>query len=155
MKRVAKSSAKKKWTKKSAIKKKTPARTTKAKAFLPAFVSLLQSRGLKVPRGLKEAPPEAYADQHADVVRLLSNLSDSELQAQAARIAGYAAKKSARARAAWNTSPLIVELRRRGLKEPPAPNRVLGAAISYRKPLHEWTDKEILEVAGEWSRRAH
>lgn len=138
--------------------RKAPARNTKRSSiknhgFLDAFIALLDDRGLRIPKGLKEAPPEAYASQDAEVVQLLAKLSDQELTNQADRIAGYSERRLSRAKSAWNTSPLIVELRRRKLKEPPAPDRVIGAAISFKKPLHEWTDREVLEAAQEWSRR--
>lgn len=134
---------------------------TKAKAkpkggsdtFPGALAKLLRSRKLKVPKGLAEAPPDAYANQPAAFVETLATLDDDALQKQADKVAGYAARQAERARASWDTSPLIVELRRRKLKEPPRPARVVGAAFSMKKPLREWSDEAILEVAREWSKR--
>ncbi len=121
--------------------------------FPDALAKLLRSRKLKVPKGLEDAPPEAYANQPAAFVETLAALDDEPLQRQAEKVAGYAARQAERARASWDTSPLILELRRRKLKEPPRPARVVGAAFSMKKPLREWSDEAILEVAREWSKR--
>lgn len=143
--------------KKSASKKGrtgTPKKKTARGASFPAaFAELLKSRKIRVPRGLSSAPPEAYANQPASFVETLSRLSDDELRAHADKIAAYKKRQEDRARTAWEGSPLIKEIRRRKLKEPPRPGRVVGAAFSVKKPLGEWTDKELLAAAKEWSRR--
>ena len=121
--------------------------------FPKAFAALLKSRGLKVPRGLLGAPPEAYARQPAAAVERLARANDQTLEAQAGKIAGFVSRRAARAKQFWDGSPLIAELRRRKLEEPPAPQRVVGASFSLKKPLDEWTDTEILEAARAWSSR--
>ncbi|HVE91742.1 MAG TPA: hypothetical protein VNE62_05530 [Actinomycetota bacterium] len=124
-----------------------------APGFPEALAKLLKERKLKVPAGLTSAPPEAYAHQPAAYVQQLAKLSDEALAAQAARVAGYAAKQAARAKDAWDRSPLIVEMKRRKLKVPPRPAKVVGAAFSLKTPLREWTDEQLVEVAKEWARR--
>jgi hypothetical protein len=109
---------------------------------------------LSVPRGLTTAPPEAYANAPATFVDELSRHSDRDIQVYADRVAGYAAKQAERARAEWERSPLIAELRRRRLAEPPRPKRVVGASVGLTRPLSEWADRELLAAAKEWSRRA-
>jgi len=129
--------------------------TKKAQRSFPrAFAALLRERGIAVPRGLQAAPPEAYGSASADVVSELARLSDPELERYAERVAGFAARQSARAKAAWNSSPLIAEIRRRKLSVPPPPVRVVGASVSLRKPLAEWTNRELLAAAREWAKRA-
>lgn len=120
--------------------------------FPQAFAALLRTRKLSVPAGLSAAPPEAYASQPASFVDQLSNLSDAELKRFAEKVAGYMRRQSKRARAEWEGSPLIAELRRRRLKEPPHPVRAVGVSVSLAKPLAEWSDGEIVHAAGEWSR---
>jgi hypothetical protein len=122
-------------------------------AFPAALAALLRKRKLKVPRGLSTALPDAYANQPASFAETLAGLPDAELVAHAERVAGYAARLAERARRSWDGSPLISELRRRGLKEPPPPERVVGLAFSLKTPLAEWTNTEILAVAREWSKR--
>ena len=100
-----------------------------------------------------EAPPEAYAAQPASVVDSIASLDDESLAERAEKIATFAARQSERAKQAWNSSPLIQEMRRRRLRLPRAPKRPVSAAFSLKKPLAEWTDTELLEVATEWSRR--
>ena len=126
----------------------------KADAFPRAFAKLLRSRGIAVPRGLGTAPPDAYANAPASFVDELARLGDDDLERYAARVAGFAARQAARARAAWDGSPLIAELRRRKLTEPKPPARVVGASVSLAKPLAEWSDRELLAAAREWSKRA-
>lgn len=121
-------------------------------SFPAAFAALLRSRKLSVPKGLSTAPPEAYASQPASFVEQLSNLSDAELKRFAEKVGGYTRRQSERAQAEWERSPLIVELRRRRLKEPPHPIRAVGVSVSLAKPLDEWSDAEIVHAAGEWSR---
>lgn len=123
--------------------------------FLGALAALLRSRKIKVPKGLLEAPPEAYANQDESVVDQLAALPDAALTAQAEKVASWAARQAERARAAWESSPIVGEIRRRGLREPPAPSRVIGAAFSMKKPLRDWSDAELLDAAREWSRRAN
>ncbi|MGH2704248.1 MAG: hypothetical protein ACRDJ4_03900 [Actinomycetota bacterium] len=106
-----------------------------------------------MPRGLSDAPPDAYAKQPASFTETLARLPDAELVAHAERVARYAARLAERARRSWDGSPLINELRRRGLNEPLPPERVVGLAFSLKTPLVEWTNKEILAVAREWSKR--
>ncbi|HVL82048.1 MAG TPA: hypothetical protein VM840_10715 [Actinomycetota bacterium] len=127
--------------------------TTKPKTFPQALASLLRSRKLKVPPGLESAPPEAYANQPPEVVDQLTKLPDDRLLAQAQHVAGYAKRREARVKASWEGSPLIKEMKRRKLKVPAAPTRVVGAALSYKRPLREWSDAELVEAAKEWSRR--
>src|ERR671923_11545 len=76
----------------------------------------------------------------------------AELQQYAAQIAGYARRQAKRAKDAWEASPLIGELRKRGLAEPPPPSRVVGAGVPLTKPLAKWTDGELVRAANEWSR---
>ena len=125
-----------------------------AATFPQAFASLLRKRKLAVPRGLDSAPPEAYAHQPPAFVEQLAELSDQELGRYAERVASYAGKQADRARAAWEASPLIRELRRRGLPEPPRPDRAAGMNVSLKKSLAEWSDEDILSAAREWSARA-
>jgi hypothetical protein len=122
-------------------------------AFPKAFATLLKSRGLKVPRGLLSAPPEAYARQPAAAVEGLARASDQVLETQAAKIAGFVTRRAARARQLWDGSPLIAELRRRKLSEPPAPQRPVAASFPLKTPLAEWSDDEIVEAARAWSAR--
>jgi hypothetical protein len=121
-------------------------------SFPQALAALLRSRRIRVPAGLADAPRQAYASQPASYVGELARLGDDELKRYAQKIAGYARRQAERARADWESSPLIAELRRRGLKEPPCPVRVVGASVSLTKPLREWSDAEILRAADEWSR---
>jgi hypothetical protein len=128
------------------------AEQAETETFPVAFARLLRSRKMTVPRGLKEAPPEAYAGQPAALVEQLSGLSDTELKRYADRVAGYVRRREERARREWDASPLIAELRRRKLKEPPCPVIVVGASVSLAKPLTEWSNAEILRAAQDWSR---
>lgn len=137
-----------KMTRKSA----TPQRPSKTETFPQALAKLLKSRGLDVPSALVKAPPAAYAGQPASFVKNLERLEDPELAAQAARIANYTSRQEKRARSAWETHPLIAEIRKRKIREPKRPTRFVGVAINFRKPLEEWTDEELLEAASEWSR---
>ena len=139
-------------------KKKSPtaARTNPRASeggFPSALAALLRSRKIAVPKGLEEAPPEAYADQPASVVEQLAKQPDAQLKAYAEHIAGFAARRLARAKAAWDSSPLIAELRRRKLKEPSPPKRVVGANVSLKTPLKDWTDAQILKAANEWAKK--
>lgn len=120
--------------------------------FPSALAELLRSRKIRVPAGLTDAPPQAYASQPPSFVDELSRLSNTELKAYAEKIAGYAGRQAQRAREGWESSPLIAELRRRGLEEPVAPVRVVGASVSLAKPLSEWSDEELVRAADEWSR---
>jgi hypothetical protein len=151
-------------TAKSSSKKRSPvpavrdrARRSEAdpdESFTGALAALLRERKIVVPRGLTTAPPQAYAGQPASVVDQLSRLSDGELKQYAEKVAGYVTRQTARAKAAWEGSPLITELRRRKLKEPPMPARVVGISVSLTKPLKEWSDKEILGAVAEWVKRS-
>lgn len=120
--------------------------------FPEALAALLRSRKVRVPAGLTDAPPQAYASQPSSYVERLTELGDEELRRYAEQIAGYARRQAKRARDAWEASPLIAELRRRRLKEPDPPERVVGASVSLSKPLSEWSDAEIVRAADEWSR---
>ena len=120
--------------------------------FPGAFAALLRSRKLTIPKGLADAPPEAYASQPASFVEQLARLPDTELKRYAEQVGGYAQRQAARAAAEWDRSPLIAELRRRKLKEPPRPLRAAGVSASLAKPLADWSDKELLEAATRWSR---
>lgn len=99
-----------------------------------------------------QAPPEAYASQDASFVEQLERLPDSELKRFAEKVAGFRARQQERARAEWERSPLIAELRRRKLEEPPRPVRAAGVSVSLTKPLAEWTNVELVRAAQEWSR---
>lgn len=121
-------------------------------SFLDAFVKLLRSRRIRAPQGLVGAPPEAYASQEAAFVARLAQLSDADLKVYAERIAGYARRQQERAKTAWESSALVAELRRRGLREPAVPVRVVGASVSLARPLKDWSDDEVLRAADEWSR---
>jgi hypothetical protein len=120
--------------------------------FVQAFGKLLRSRKLAVPKGLADAPPEAYASQPASVVEDLSKLPDAELKRFAEQVGGYAKRQADRARSEWERSPLIGELRRRKLKEPSPPTRAAGVSVSLAKPLGKWSDKELLKAAEQWSK---
>jgi hypothetical protein len=138
--------------------RKTPARKTPATAaadasgFPVAFAALLKKKKVPVPKGLLEAPPEAYASQDPSFVDQLANLPNSQLKAFADKVAGYADRQKERGRVEWERSPLIAELRRRKLKEPPMPARPSGVSVSLAKPLAKWTDKELLRAAEAWSK---
>jgi hypothetical protein len=121
-------------------------------SFPAALAELLRSRKIRVPTGLESAPRQAYASQPPSFIEHLAALSNGELQQYAAQIAGYARRQAKRAKDAWEASPLIAELRRRGLAEPPCPVRVVGASVSLTKPLGEWSDGELVRAANEWSR---
>ena len=138
-------------SKKPAAKKTTPPK--KPAPFIAALAKLLRSRKLPVPDGLLEAPAEAYANQPADVVDRMAHLDDDTLRERAEKIASFAKRQSERAREMWDSSPLIAELRRRGIRIPPVPKRLVGAAISVKRPLAEWSDDELLEAAKDWSKR--
>jgi hypothetical protein len=140
----------------STKKSPTPVRTNHRDRdgdFPAALAALLRSRKLAVPKGLEAAPPAAYANQPVSFVDQLAKHSDAELKLFAEKVAGYATRQSARAKAAWDSSPLIIELRRRKLKEPALPTRVVGVSVSLRTPLKEWTDAQILKAAKEWSKK--
>lgn len=142
-------------------KKPTPKKSPAPKAtsgtapeFTTALAALLKKRKIPVPKGLLDAPPVAYAAQDASLVEQLAEVSDAQLKQFAQKIAGYAKRQQERARATWDSSPLILELRKRKLKEPPPPVRVVGASASLRKPLEKWSDAEITRAATEWSKLA-
>lgn len=120
--------------------------------FLEALVELLRSRNLEIPPGLPEAPPEAYAGQGEAAVQAMSRLKDEDLVERAGKVAGWGRRQADRAEQAWESSPIIAELRRRGLAEPARPARVVGAAFSMKKPLADWTDDELEEAAAAWAR---
>ena len=124
-----------------------------ASPFLEALASLLEERGLEVPPGLREAPPEAYAGQRAEVVTMMARFKDADLAARAAKVAGWQQRQNERNARAWDASPLIAELRRRGLPEPSRPARVAIVVFSMKKPLAQWSDAELLEAVAEWARR--
>lgn len=124
-----------------------------SEGFTKALAKLLKSRTLKVPVGLLAAPPEAYAGQSAEFVRILERLDDAGLVAHAEKVAGYAKRQAERAKTAWETSPLIKEISRRKLKLPVRPKKVVALAFSVKKPLSEWSDKDLLRAATEWSKR--
>ena len=122
--------------------------------FLQALIELLSSRGLDIPPGLAEAPPAAYAGQGAGTVQMMARLKDVDLLERAAKVAGWQGRQEERSVQAWESSPLIREIRRRGLQEPPRPARVASVAFSMKKPLAEWEDAELLGAAAEWAKRA-
>jgi hypothetical protein len=123
-----------------------------ASPFIDALADLLRSRNLEIPPGLLEAPPEAYAGQSEAVVQTMARFKDEDLVERAAKVAGWGQRQAERAEQAWESSPLIGELRRRGLAEPPRPTRVVGASFSLKKPLAEWTDDELEEAVTTWAR---
>lgn len=120
--------------------------------FLDALVELLARRGLEVPEGLEDAPPAAYAGQGAGTVAMMARLPDKDLVERAGKVAGWQARQNARAHQMWESSPLIGELRRRGLPEPERPPRPAGVAFSLKRPLAEWSDDELQDAAIEWAR---
>jgi hypothetical protein len=120
--------------------------------FTTALAELLRSRNLDVPPGLLEAPAEAYAGAGEAAVQFLARLNDADLAQRARKVAEWEQRQADRARQAWETSPLIRELRRRRLPEPPRPPRISGVAFSVKKPLAEWTDQELQQAATEWVR---
>lgn len=125
----------------------------KPKTFPEGLARLLRNRKIPVPEGLLEAPEEAYAGQGPEFVESLAKLDNDQLSARAEKVATYASRQTERAKRAWDSSPLIAELRRRGLKVPRRPKRVVALAFSVKKPLSKWSEKELLEAASEWSRR--
>jgi hypothetical protein len=141
----------------AASKRKSPAKASVRRraddAFPAALAALLRSRKIAVPAGLEDAPPEAYANQPASFVDQLAKRPDAELKVFAHKIANHRKRQLERAKAAWDSSLLIAELRRRGLKEPPPPTRAVGVSVSLRKPLKEWTDAEIIRAATEWAKK--
>jgi hypothetical protein len=122
--------------------------------FIDALAELLRSRNLEIPPGLLEAPPEAYAGQSEAAVQTMARLKDEDLEERAGKVAGWGRRQAERAEQAWESSPLIGELRRRGLPEPARPTRVVGASFSLKKPLAEWTDEELEEAVATWARLA-
>ena len=144
--------------KKGSSRKTSPTRTKRNPSldgsFPEALAELLRSRKIGVPKGLEDAPPEAYVGQPVSVVEQLASRPDEELARFAEKVAGYAERQHARAKERWDTSPLIVELRRRKLKEPPMPPRVVSASVSLVKPLKEWSDAEITRAVKEWVARS-
>jgi hypothetical protein len=129
-------------------------RRAQAESFPHALADLLRSKKIPVPKGLLEATPQAYAGQPVSFIEQLGRRPAAELKAYAEKIATFAARQDARARSVWDSHPLIVELRRRKLKEPKMPARVIGVAVSMARPLKEWTDKEILRAVDEWVKRS-
>lgn len=125
----------------------------KPKTFPESLARLLRSRKIPVPDGLLEAPKEAYAGQGPELVDSMATLDNAELSSRAERVASYATRQAERAKRAWDSSPIIAELRRRGLKVPRRPKRVVALAFSVKKPLGKWSDRELIEAATEWSRR--
>ena len=123
-----------------------------ASPFIDALAELLRSRNIEIPPGLLEAPPEAYAGQSEAVVQAMARLKDEDLAERAGKVAGWGQRQAERAERAWESSPLIGELRRRGLAEPARPTRVVGASFSLKKPLAEWTDGELEEAVATWAR---
>ncbi|MEA2590465.1 MAG: hypothetical protein QOD62_296 [Actinomycetota bacterium] len=123
-----------------------------ASSFIDALADLLRSRNIEIPAGLLEAPPEAYAGQSEAVVQAMARLKDEDLVERAGKVAGWGKRQAERAEQAWESSPLIVELRRRGLAEPARPTRVVGASFSLKIPLADWTDEELKEAVATWAR---
>ncbi len=136
---------------KPAAKKPAPTRSING-GFPHALADLLRSRKIKVPAGLLDAPPVAYASQPASFVEQLERLPDAEIVRFAEKVAGYARRQADRAEAEWERSPLIAELRRRRLKEPARPLRPSGVSVSLTKPLAEWSDAELVKAAQHWSK---
>ena len=134
--------------------KATAAKRTRAgRTFATELAALLRSRKLKVPRGLADAPPEAYGHFEASRVEMFADVPDDSLVAQAEKVAGWSARQRERADTEWQRSPLIAEIRRRDLKAPPPPAKVVGVSVSLRKPLRNWSDAELLRAAKDWSDR--
>ena len=125
-----------------------------ASPFIDALAELLRSRNLEIPPGLLEAPPEAYAGQTEAAVQTMARLKDEDLEERAGKVAGWGRRQAERAERAWESSPLIGELRRRGLPEPVRPTRVVGASFSLKKPLADWRDEELEEAVATWARLA-
>lgn len=134
-------------------KAKVPAKRSKSAdpTFIELFTELLRAKKIRVPKGLAEAPPEAYASQPASFVSELERLPKRQLEAFAEKVASYAGRQKERALAEWERSPLVAEIRRRKLKEPPPPSRPTGASVSLGKPLKDWKDAELLAAAKRWS----
>jgi hypothetical protein len=82
----------------------------------------------------------------------MARLKDEDLVERAGKVAGWGKRQAERAEQAWESSPLIVELRRRGLAEPARPTRVVGASFSLKIPLADWTDEELKEAVATWAR---
>ena len=138
------------------VKKGKPKPTKPASAddldFRVVFAELLKVKKIPVPKGLLDAPPEAYASQSASFVEQLERLPKGELIRFAEKVGGYAQRQRERALQAWESSPLIAEIRRRKLKEPAPPLKPTGASVGLTKPLKQWTDKQLLSVAEKWSK---
>jgi hypothetical protein len=150
----ARKSARKPAARKGSAKPAAPKRSARPEVtFVTALAKLLRSRKIEVPDGLLDAPPEAYANQPIEIVKRLGDLDDAALAERAEKIASFAKRQAERARQTWESSPLIAELRRRGIRVPPVPKRLVGAAISVKRPLAEWADDELVEVAKDWSKR--
>ncbi|GAC1369729.1 MAG: hypothetical protein NVSMB32_14430 [Actinomycetota bacterium] len=118
--------------------------------FLEALATLMESRGLPLPEGLLEAPAQAYAGQGEGTVAMRSRLQDADRRERAGKVAGWQQRQVDRAEQAWESSPLIAEVRRRGLAEPPRPTRAVGAAFSLKKPLAKWSDAELASALAQW-----
>ncbi len=132
----------------------TTKRRSEAESFPEALAELLRSKKIPVPKGLLNAPPQAYAGQPVSFVEQIAKRPVAELKEFADKVATYAARQQARAKSVWDSHPLIVEVRRRKLKEPNMPDRVIGISVSLVKPLKEWTDKELLRAVDEWVKRS-
>jgi hypothetical protein len=147
-------SPKKKPSGKKSTARKPAAKKAKAAdgGFPAALADLLRSREIEVPDGLLDAPADAYASQPASFVEQLERLPDAEIVRFAEKVAGYARRQAERAEAEWERSPLIGELRRRGLKEPARPLKPSGVSVSLAKPLADWSDSELLKAAQAWSK---
>ena len=137
---------------KSSAPRKAAANKKTGGGFTEAFAELLRSRSLDVPEGLVDAPPDAYASQPVSFIEHLSRYPDGDLVRFAEQVAGYARRQAQRAEAEWEQSPLIGELRRRRLKEPPRPLKPSGVSVSLTKPLTEWSDADLLKAAQRWSK---
>lgn len=133
-------------------KLKAPEPEPEPSEFLQALADLLRSRKLEVPSGLLEAPPSAYAGQGAGTVEMMARLKDEDLLERAGKVAGWQARQQERAQWAWDSSPLIRELRRRELPVPERPARVGAMAVSLKRPLAEWSDGELTAAVTEWTR---
>jgi hypothetical protein len=150
--RKAKGKPKPAATSKKSPGKKAAAKVARGLDFRVVFAELLKAKKIPVPKGLLDAPPEAYANQPASFVEQLERLPKAQLAKFAEQVGGYAQRQRERALHAWETSPLIAEIRRRKLKEPAPPKKPTGASVSLTKPLKDWTDKQLLSAAERWSK---
>ena len=126
--------------------------TTGGPTFPEALAALLRSRKVRVPQAWPTRRHRPTPHSHRRMSSSSASWATRSFAGTPSRSPDTPLGRPNRAREAWEASPLIAELRRRQLKEPDPPVRVVGASVSLAKPLSEWSDREIVRAAGEWSR---